>query len=121
MESGGRSELNEIGFLTSINNPFFGDFGNWKSGQMSHNFWSFSADYGLVLFLPFFIFFIYNLFQKIINLVSNKSYQNRISFYFIAIWFFGFVSSFWYGNELFGICYGVLSASKYNFNEKNLL
>jgi hypothetical protein len=117
LDEGGRTELNEKGYLTSINNPIFGDFGNWKKGEMSHNFWSYPADYGLVLFFLVFLFLIYELYEKIKKIVFLNSNQNRISFYLITIWFFGFLSSFWYGNEIFGICSGVLSASKYNFDE----
>jgi hypothetical protein len=117
LDEGGRTELNEKGYLTSINNPILGDFGNWKKGEMSHNFWSYPADYGLVLFFLVFLFLIYELYEKIKKIVFLNSNQNRISFYIITIWFFGFLSSFWYGNEIFGICSGVLSASKYNFDE----
>jgi hypothetical protein len=117
LDEGGRTGLNEKGYLTSINNPILGDFGNWKTGEMSHNFWSYPADYGLVLFFLVFLFLIYELYKKIKKIVFVNSNQNRISFYIITIWFFGFLSSFWYGNEIFGICSGVLSASKYNFDE----
>jgi hypothetical protein len=121
LDSGGRTVLNENGFKTAVNNPIFGDFGNWKAGEMAHNFWSFPADYGFLFFIPLSLVLIYYFLLRLIKFIISDSSQNRLLFYFITIWVIGFFSAFWYGNEIFGICSGVLTANNLSFDKKDIL
>jgi hypothetical protein len=114
----GRENLNNYGYITSLNNPILGKFGSWKMGQMPHNFWSISSDFGFLIFIGYFLFIIIK-YIKVLKRYYFLCYnENFIKLYFFSIWIFGLLTSFWYGNEFFGISLGVLSASKLKLSDK---
>ena len=88
--TGGRSELNEQALGVISDNPLFGDFASWQSGEMAHNFLSLFSDFGLIIGTLWFLGLLYLLVPRILT----KQEVAPFLIVFLALGFF-----VWYGSE----------------------